>query len=216
MYKRQEYNRSIKSGHEIDNVNPYESFVELSLKSIKLTSDLVDNNNVEKIPLTKTEIFTIIQALAHQCGNPCEEIRLYALKVVETFLTEKLNLPTKDILGLEELLEGGLLPILESTKGAPGNNVKLLTGLLDVISKVYLFYLKEEITTNETFLEVLNIFNRYVEIPEIEKQLQQLIISKKEIEKDFNKSVSPQESVHENIESDTNISEPQENPLTES
>lgn len=44
-------------------------------------------------------------------------------------------------------------------------------------------YLKLGKTSNETFLKILSIFNKFVEDSDIEKKLQQLILDKKSIEK---------------------------------
>ncbi|CCD25822.2 Arf family guanine nucleotide exchange factor GEA2 NDAI_0G00460 [Naumovozyma dairenensis CBS 421] len=200
----QEYKMSIQSGHQVDNKNPYQALVRISLRSIDLTSQLIENS--KKFELGKTEIFTICQALAHQCSNPCQEISSHAIVTLTSFLTEKVSLPRVELTNMEELIEGGLLPVLKTHEESKSDNANILLGnILDVISKTYIYYLKDGITTNETFLEVLNIFNRYVEIPEIEKQLQQLIIEKKDIEKQARESSTTPSVVDEAAAADDNI-----------
>lgn len=61
-------------------------------------------------------------------------------------------------------------------------NSQHMKEVFPMITKVYFHYLKKGSTTNDTFLKVLNMFNSCVEDPEIENQLQQFIIMKKEIE----------------------------------
>lgn len=62
--------------------------------------------------------------------------------------------------------------------------MKRITSILSVLSKIFLGQLVEGVTSNETFLRVLNVFNKYVDDPTVERQLQELIISKREIEKE--------------------------------
>lgn len=180
----EEYRKSVKSGHKINNDNPYQPIVELSLKSIDLTSSLLQDSS-----LSRTEITAVIQTIAHQCENPCEQIRKYASSTLESALTENLVLPISGITTIEELLDGGLLSLLKTENeriqetGYQGSMVSLTTSILSVVSKVYLFHFARGNTTNETYLNVLNIFNTYVEMPEIEKLLQDMIIEKKNLEK---------------------------------
>lgn len=178
----QEYDRLVGTGHKVAKENPYQNVVALSLKSVNLTSQLLEDKQAS-FELSKNETIAVIQALAHQCLNPCEQIRSYALSLLEDSLTKKVKLPSKQIRTVEELIEGGLLPLLESSTTKEDNKVPV-PEILTVISKIYLYRLKEGVTTNETFLKMLNIFNRYVDIPDIEKLLQQLITDKKEIEKE--------------------------------
>lgn len=184
-----EYQRLLDTGHKIDKKNPHQDVVDLSLKSIQLTSRIVENKLVA-IQLSKNETIALIQALAHQCLNPCSQIRSYSLECLERVLT-KIELPSKEITNLEELIEGGLLPLLDTVTSKEGASVPV-SEILAAISKIYLFRLKQGITTDETFLEILNIYNRYVEVPEVEKQLQQLITDKKEVEKGPPISTIPQ------------------------
>lgn len=176
-----EYGHLVGTGHKIDNENPYQNIVELSIKSINLTSQVL-KSRMNSFQPTKNEKIALIQALAHQCLNPCDQIRSYSLTALQTSLTTGIELPSAEITTVEELIEGGLLPLLESSTPQENNNVPVAQ-ILAIISQIYLFHLKDGITTNETFLKILNIFNKYVDLPEVEKELQQLITEKKNIEK---------------------------------
>ncbi|AQZ15483.1 GEA2 (YEL022W) and GEA1 (YJR031C) [Zygosaccharomyces parabailii] len=183
-----EYQRLLNTGHKVDRKNPHQDIVDLSLKSIQLTSQIIENKLANN-PLSKNETIALIQALAHQCLNPCSQIRSFSLECLEHVLT-KIELPSKEIKNLEELIEGGLLPLLDTVTSKEDTNVPV-SEILAAISKIYLYRLKQGVTTDETFLEILNIYNRYVEAPEVEKQLQQLITDKKAIEKESNSLDSP-------------------------
>lgn len=175
-----EYQRLLKAGHKTDENNPHQSMIDLSLRSIKLTSQMVEKK-LASIHLSKNETIALIQALAHQCLNPCSQIRSFSLKCLEDVLI-KLDLPSAEISSLEELIEGGLLPLLDTINSREESSVPV-SEILAVISKIYLYRLKQGITTDETFLKILNIYNKYVEVPEVEKQLQHLITDKKAVEK---------------------------------
>lgn len=191
----QEYSKSVKSGHKVSNNNPYQGIVEISLKSINLTATLIENKN-----LTRNEMVAIIQALVHQCMNPCEQIQSYGLSSLESSLTERIHLrknsenEEKDIIKLEDIVNDGIMSIINvkpEGEGTDNNNINNnnannnipIPKVLSIIGKAYLYHLEEGTTTNDTFLKILNIFNTFVDNPEIETQLQQLILDKKEIEK---------------------------------
>ncbi|GAV49487.1 hypothetical protein ZYGR_0P01310 [Zygosaccharomyces rouxii] len=186
-----EYQRLLKTGHKVDDKNPHQPLIDLSLKSIKLTSQIVEKK-LASIHLSKNETIALIQALAHQCLNPCSQIRSFSLECLENVLI-KLDLPSAEISNLEELIEGGLLPLLDTMNSKEGSTVPV-SEILAVISKIYLYRLKQGITTDETFLKILNIYNRYVEVPEVEKQLQHLITDKKAIEKPTSSAAHEDES----------------------
>ncbi|SMN22170.1 similar to Saccharomyces cerevisiae YEL022W GEA2 Guanine nucleotide exchange factor for ADP ribosylation factors (ARFs) [Maudiozyma saulgeensis] len=200
----QEYSQSTKSGHKINNDNPYQAVVELSLKSINITAHLV-----EKRTLTHNEVIAIVQALAHQCINPCEQIRKYALSSLQVALTENIELPIGGITTVEELLDNGLLTLLKSTTDGDNNNKNEdknispnipVKQILEVVSAVYLYYLKKGTVTNETYMKVLNVYNEYLETEGIEAQLQKMILDKKNIEKDLGLDSRTQSPVPSSIE----------------
>ncbi|CAL9734932.1 ARF guanine-nucleotide exchange factor 2 [Monosporozyma servazzii] len=217
----QEYNKSVKSGHKVSNNNPYQSIVEISLKSINLTATLIENKS-----LTRNEIVAIIQALVHQCMNPCEQIQSYGLSSLESSLTERIHLekPTdgKDVITLEDIINDGIMSIIsaksegegESKSSNADHNISI-PNVLAIIGKAYLYHLEEGNTTNDTFLKILNIFNAFVEIPEIETQLQQLILNKKEVEKSDHSEVkasSPNDVATTPLNVENNSTENVESP----
>lgn len=175
-----EYDKLLRKGQKVDKENPFQDIVELSLKSVNITSRLLEED-MTSFKLSKSETIAVIQALAHQCLNPCQQVRSYSLETLEVAIKEKIELPSDEIATVEEIIEGGLLPLLESTATKQDSNVAV-PKILAVISNFYLHCLRKGITTNDTFLKVLNIFNKYVDMPSVENQLQELITEKKQIE----------------------------------
>ncbi|CCK71569.1 Arf family guanine nucleotide exchange factor GEA2 KNAG_0H01550 [Huiozyma naganishii CBS 8797] len=173
----QEYSRSVKSGHKIGQENPYQHIIGVSLKSISLTAHLLENDL-----LNKGEVIAVIQALAHQCMNPCEQLNSYALKTMELSLTETLDFSSCKLGTLEDAIEEGLLSILDIKDAGASCNVPLFD-ILRVTANVYIYYLKKGVSTNDTYLRILNFFNAYVENPQVETLLQQLILQKKAVER---------------------------------
>lgn len=85
---------------------------------------------------------------------------------------------------MDELIEQGLFPLINNISSEAQSSSSLPTlEILSVLSKVYLHYLKLGETDNDTYLTVLNVFNRFVENPDVEKELQNLITEKRAIEK---------------------------------
>lgn len=177
----QEYDLLIKTGHKINKENPYQEIVELSLKSINSTAHLMDVMRQES--LAKGEIFALVQALAHQCLNPCYQLRSYALSSLETTIIKRIP-ASSEAVSVDELIEQGLFPLINNISSEAQSSSSLPTlEILSVLSKVYLHYLKLGETDNDTYLTVLNVFNRFVENPDVEKELQNLITEKRAIEK---------------------------------
>lgn len=173
-----EYSTLVASGHKVEKENPFQDLVEVSLKSINLTAHLLDKGQFPEIYSTNI-VIAIVQALAHQCTNPCEQLRSYAISSLQDSLLDRVTIPSQEVQSLEQLLDDGLIPILMAEERTDVEEIK---AVFPMISKLYIHYLKEGTTTNETYLRVLNIFNRFVDNPDIENQLQQLIIEKKEVE----------------------------------
>lgn len=191
-----EYDRLVRKGQKVEKENPYQDVVELSLKSINLTSLLLDVE-VTTLKLTKSETIALVQALAHQCLNPCQQVRSYSLETLGVAITEKIRFPSEEIPSAEEVIDGGLLPLLESNATKEESNLPI-PEILAVISKFYLHCLRNKLATSQTFLKVLNVYNRYVDMPAVEKQLQELITEKKEIEKEpTQKEGSPPQNSNE-------------------
>lgn len=166
----QEYDSLVKSGHKITKENPYQDIVHTSLLSIKFTSSLLKL----KI-LSKDETYALIQALAHQCLNPCDQIRSYALSTLEESIFE-IRLDNDITPG--GLFKFGLFPLL-------GDGIDKLS-IFQLASKLYLHYFKRGQVDNDLFLKLLDNFNNHLEHPEVERELQNLISQKKLIESDTN------------------------------
>lgn len=165
----QEYDALVKSGHQVDKENPYQDIVQLSLKSINATASLIDI----KADLTTDQTYALIQALAHQCLNPCFQIRSYALSSLEDTV---LKIELTDGLKASGIFDFGIFPLL--------NEDIAKNEILSLISKVYLHFFKLGKADNAIFLKILDIYNQFLEDPAIESELQNLITSKKEIEKE--------------------------------
>lgn len=209
-----EYNKSVESGHRVSNNNPYQSIVEISLKSINMTATLIENKN-----LSRNEMVAIVQALVHQCMNPCEQIRSYAVSSLESSLTERIHLSKvgglasdsnmgEESIKFEDIIGVGIISIINmkangqkqetgviNDSGDDGALDVPITTMLSVISKAYLYHLEEGKVTNETFLYILNVFNRFVDNPEIETQLQELILAKKRVEKNGSTKIEQSDSI---------------------
>ncbi|CAI4034435.1 hypothetical protein SMKI_10G2260 [Saccharomyces mikatae IFO 1815] len=163
--------------------NPYRSIIDISSRSINITADLLSAVKASNTVLNKTEIIAAIQGLAHQCLNPCEELGMQALQELECLLLSPTSQIRSEEVALDDLIEAGLLPIFELDE-IQDIKMKRVTDILSVLSKIFLHQLVEGTANNETFLRVLNVFNKYVDDPTVEKQLQELIISKREIQKE--------------------------------
>nr|CAI6600872.1 AAC_HP1_G0030840.mRNA.1.CDS.1 [Saccharomyces cerevisiae] len=179
----QNYENSVEDGCEAPESNPYRSIIDLSSRSINITADLLSTVGRSNSALNKNEIIAAIQGLAHQCLNPCDELGMQALQALENILLFRASQLRTEKVAVDNLLETGLLPIFELDE-IQDVKMKRITSILSVLSKIFLGQLVEGVTSNETFLRVLNVFNKYVDDPTVERQLQELIISKREIEKE--------------------------------
>ncbi|SCU98203.1 LAFA_0G16292g1_1 [Lachancea sp. 'fantastica'] len=163
------------SGQKPEAENPYQEAIELSLKSINATSHLLEVKRVE--PYNKRELLGIVQAFSHQCYNPCFQLRTYALNVLEKTLLKHSSLFVETT-SVAEVFESGLLSIMEGDKKRAN-----VPDTMALFSKVYTNYLVEGNGDNETFLKLLNIFNRFVDDSSVERTLQDLITEKKAFDK---------------------------------
>lgn len=134
--------RADRNGEKVENV---EEVVAHAKRSICLTADLA--------PITKRADFVnlrylLLQALAHQCFNPCREVRLFSLGVLRsTILATELDEQPTGTLGEVTafgLFEYGLFPLLaELTKPEvietdPTGFVATQIEALNLVSKVFL------------------------------------------------------------------------------
>ncbi|CDR43123.1 CYFA0S11e00474g1_1 [Cyberlindnera fabianii] len=171
----QEYDMLIKTGHKVTKENPYQDIVHTSLRSIKFTGNLLELDRT----FTKEETYALIQALAHQCLNPCQQIRSYALGALENTI---LQIKTGEDVTAQGIFEFGLLPLL--------NEGIAKLEIFQLISKVYLHFYELDQANNEIFLKILDTFNQYLDDTDIEAELQKLIGTKKALEKQSKESDS--------------------------
>ncbi|KAH3681976.1 hypothetical protein WICPIJ_007047 [Wickerhamomyces pijperi] len=169
----QEYDSLVRSGHkDIKKENPYQEIVQVSLKSIKFTSSLLPLRSQINEIQTEDEIFALIQALAHQCLNPCFQIRSYALSVLESTI---FDVDTSKF-AIRGIFEIGLFPLLKES------SVDRVV-ILKLISKIYLHYMENGVNDEKIFLTILDIFNQFLEETDVEAALQEFIQSKRALEK---------------------------------
>lgn len=140
----------------------FKDLVELSKKSISLTSEL---SAVIKRPEFKGKelTYTLIQALAHQCFNPCRDVRSFALNSLQAMV---LSIDINEELTAFGIFEYGLFPLLSELSKSEvlqtdiHGFVKTQTETLTLVSKVYLHYcvdLKQE-ETDGVWLGILDNF----------------------------------------------------------
>jgi brefeldin A-resistance guanine nucleotide exchange factor 1 len=179
----QEYDALVKTGHKVTEENPFQDIVHTSLLSIKFTGSLLTQK-----ALTKDETYALIQALAHQCLNPCYQIRSYSLGILEETI---LQIKTDEQITATGIFEFGLFPLL-------GEGVNKLE-IFHLISKSYLHFLKLEQVDNDMFLKVLDVFNQHLEDPQIETEMQKFITAKKSL---GHRGSDAEEKVEEKVEQD--------------
>ncbi|SCV05001.1 LANO_0G16314g1_1 [Lachancea nothofagi CBS 11611] len=171
----EKYEKLKTRGQAAEVENPHQEAVDLSLKSINATSHLIELKRRD--PFSKAELIGLLQALAHQCFNPCYQLRNYAVSSLDSMLLNHHDI-FANVLSVSEVIENGLLIIMEGeTKHTA------IPEIMTLFSKVYTRYLDAGKADNETFLKILNVFNKYVENPVVEKTLQDLLEEKKKFEK---------------------------------
>lgn len=118
-----EYDKLIDSGLKVEvNKNPYQELVNIALQSISLTSQLGDVINgtsfaksTEEKKASGAEVvnpwYPLIEAISHQCYNPCRQLRNHALNTLTNLLITNPKLPLKE-LSLEKMLDAACLRLL--------------------------------------------------------------------------------------------------------
>lgn len=152
-----ECDKHLADGLKVDNiVNPFKDIVDIGIESIKLTSKLSDVINGEdfkkSIDLknsTNEEViispwYPLIEALSHQCYNPCRELRAHAVSTLANTLINNKNLPL-DELSKERIVEGNFRLILELLKPEVGSTdikgmLKTQKDILNIVCKLILTY----------------------------------------------------------------------------
>lgn len=139
----QETEQMVASGQNPDQNNLYfKDLVQISKQSISLTADV---NTISKRPEFKQKdvSYSLIQALAHQCFNPCREVRAFALKKLQlTILSSEISSEFTP----SGIFEYGLFPLLSELSKPEvlltdsHGFVRSQTDALSLVSKVYLKY----------------------------------------------------------------------------
>lgn len=131
------------SGQKSDDDNSYyRDLVEISKKSISLTAEL--NSIAKRHEFKQKDLsYSLIQALAHQCFNPCREVRTFAINALQlTVLSSEIN----DEFTPSGIFEYGLFPLLselskhEVLHTDPNGFARTQTEALSLVSKVFLKY----------------------------------------------------------------------------
>ncbi|KAK6201186.1 GDP/GTP exchange factor for ARF [Scheffersomyces amazonensis] len=149
-------------GSEADSLY-FKDIVEVSKRSITLTTELSDilNHNEFK---GKDLSYSLIQALAHQCFNPCREVRSFALNSLQTTV---LSFELSNESSAFGIFEYGLFPLLSELSkvevlqtdihGFSKTQVETLT----LISKVFLNYC-DQFNDEETERVWLGILDHFI------------------------------------------------------
>lgn len=135
--------------------------VEISKKSVSLTGELASAQRAVSYPL--------IQALAHQCFNPCREIRTHAIQVLQVTLLSSRFSSDYTASGIYEY---GLFPLLAElekdevfdtdSNGFPDTHQQIL----NVVSKVFLQF-HTELPKEEQSKIWLGILDNFVIINQL-------------------------------------------------
>ncbi|CAH6722603.1 ARF guanine-nucleotide exchange factor 2 [[Candida] jaroonii] len=167
----QETDSKIPEDQKADNNEYLKELVELSKKSIGLTCEMTSIITKEGFN-SENGGYPLIQALAHQCFNPCREVRSFALGSLRS--TTMSTIDNLSDLKPFKVFEYGLFPLLgELSKSSviqtdPIGFVNTQMDALSLVSKVFLHYLttfdKNELST--VWLGILNYFQIFNDIRE--------------------------------------------------
>jgi brefeldin A-resistance guanine nucleotide exchange factor 1 len=118
-----EYDKLIDNGLNVTNKkNPYQELVNIGLKSITLTCDLSDvlntenfQNSIKERNNLNSEVvipwYPLIEAISHQCYNPCRQVRHHAINILSQLLISNKTIPI-DELSLDKILDAACLRLL--------------------------------------------------------------------------------------------------------
>ena len=119
-----EYDKLVDSGHKVENKqNPYQELVNIGLNSITLTSELSDvilnnksfqesiNERNEKGQEVVSPWYPLIEAISHQCYNPCRQLRNHALNTLSNLLISNKSIPINE-LSLDKIIDASCLRLL--------------------------------------------------------------------------------------------------------
>lgn len=150
--------------------------VELSKRSVNLTGELGIAQQRLSYPL--------IQALAHQCFNPCRDVRSHAVKVLQTALLSSM---LSDDFTAPGIYEYGLFPLLAElekddvintdTNGFSATHLEIL----NMVSKVFLQY-HSQFSEEEREKVWLGIVDNFVSLNLLNAQLQKNVVKESSLE----------------------------------
>jgi brefeldin A-resistance guanine nucleotide exchange factor 1 len=146
----------------------YKEIVEIAKKSVSLTAQLS--------PVTKREEFcgkelsySLIQALAHQCFNPCREVRVHSMKKLKSII---LSTEINNGVSAFGLFDFGLFPLLvelskpEVIQTDNDGFVSTQIEALALVSKVFLQYYShfQNNEVDQVWLGILDNFQIFKEL----------------------------------------------------
>lgn len=154
--------------------------IECSKKSITLTSELSLITSKDEF-IGKDLSYSLYQALAHQCFNPCREIRTFAIGVLQLSILQIHIENNKLHITSEGIFEFVLFPLLselykdEVLLTDPTGFNKTRAEVLSVVSKVYLNFTHnfQEGETENIWLGILDHMISYKELNQRQKELDQ-------------------------------------------
>lgn len=155
----QELDKLISKGVDVSQKkNPFEKLVGTSLKSISLTGKLGRILKTDEFQVSMKEVtpeldkrghtvspwYPLIEAISHQCYNPCRELRNHALKTLTSILLSN-ELPMEE-LSAEAVMESGCFRLLEQlcernvTNTDPNGMLKTQQNAINLSCKAILLY----------------------------------------------------------------------------
>ena len=162
------YEQHKESKNDQNENKNYQEIVEIAKKSVSLTAQLS--------PVTKREEFSgkelsysLIQALAHQCFNPCREVRVHSMKTLKSII---LSTEVNSDLSAFGLFDFGLFPLLvelskpEVIQTDSDGFVSTQIEALALVSKVFLQYYShfQNNEVDQVWLGILDNFQIFKEL----------------------------------------------------
>lgn len=149
----------------------FKDLIEESKKSISLTAELASILGGEEFD-QKDMAYSLVQALAHQCFNPCRETRAFAVKTLQlTVLSSEVNANYTPY----GIFEYGLFPLLaelskvEVIQTDPNGFNATQVETLSLVSKVFLNH-QTQFSTEETSVVWLGILDNFLELNKLGEQ----------------------------------------------
>lgn len=159
-----------------DENNNVKKLIKISKRSIDLTGVLGFSSNRISYPL--------IQALAHQCFNPCREVRFHAVSILQNTLLAGTLSENFTALGIYEY---GLFPLLAELekeevittdrKGFPETHSQVL----NLVSKAFL-HLHPELKEDERMTVWTGIVNHFVRVNKISSAQEKSLVNESSLE----------------------------------